>query len=86
MQFLYNSSCWSSLSPSLSVCVSLSLSLSLSVSFCLYPSLSLSLICICVQGECRKELAGPASNLAALAGQIELEEENPVILIESGVR
>jgi len=42
--------------------------------------------CITAQGECRKELAGPASNLAALAGQIEPEEENPVILIESGVR
>ena len=42
--------------------------------------------CIIVQGECAPELAGAVSSLAALAGQIEPDEDNPVILIESGVR
>jgi len=41
---------------------------------------------VAVQGECKPRLAGKVAAITALAGQIEPDEDNPVILIESGVR
>jgi len=43
-------------------------------------------LCIAAQGECKPRLAGAATNLAVIAGQIEPEEDHPVILIEAGTR
>jgi hypothetical protein len=41
---------------------------------------------IASQGEGTAELGGSATNISALAGRIEPEEENPVVLVEAGVR
>lgn len=43
-------------------------------------------LCLVSQGECSSKLAGKAAVLTSLASQIEPEEDDPVILIESRVR